>query len=599
MADRVTKGTVKHEKNDPSDDRPDYLKSNGYVIAVDTETTGFDWFAEDYPFYGTITDYDRDYGYNLEEKTTTREFVSAIKDADTLVFHNASFDIHMLAADVEGLDLELLLAKDVHDTDLLSRIVLGNEVGRFGLKSLATNYIDPLAGEYEKRVKECMVSMGLIRKADQKDSPPGSYYQVWKAYPEILEEYALKDTHYTYALFHLLLEKATEHDLAVYELERQVLPEIIRMEHRGIKTVPKRVSELLAKHRVLREQNEERLNELNGYEAVNPESSQEVYDFLKNHGIVLTDLTDKGEIRTDKNVLMRWQGIEPVDLILEHRGHNKLITTYLEPMENRPVVYPNFRQIGAWTGRMSGYRPNMQNIPARGGAEIRSMFVPREGHAFVVADFSSIELRLLAYYMNDEDLWSIINSGDPFEWMGERIYGTRDQSEWAVPRQNLKNGTYAIIYGAGGPKLAKTIGGGMSDDQGRALKRAITDSLGPRYYALQKRVRSAVESRGYVRTLAGRTQYVPAKKSYVGLNALIQGSAADIMKWALVKTGELLRPLEAYPLLTVHDEIVCEVPLTNVALAEKHVEVGMTTACTLLPLEVEVKTCYNHYGEAK
>lgn len=598
MADRVSKGTQKHSLNNPSDDRPKYLRDQKFTIAVDTETTGFDWYSGDYPFYGTITDYDRDYGYDLTSSRGGLEFDAAIVDAETLIFHNASFDIHMIAS-MGSLHLEVLLGKEIHDTDLLARIVLGNEAGRFGLKPLATSYLDPLAGQYEKAVKECMVSMGLIKKVDQKESPPGSYFKVWKAYPDILEKYALMDTHYTYHLFYLLMERATEHDLAVYELERAVLPEIIRMEHRGTQVVPERVSELLAKHRVLRSQTEERLNELNGYEPINPESGNEVVEFLKRRGIVLTETTDKGEIRTDKNVLERYSGDEAVDLILDHRGNNKLITTYLEPMENRDIVHPNYRQIGAWTGRMSGYRPNMQNIPTRSGPEIRSMFVPRDDHALVVADYASIELRLLAYYMNDSDLWEIINTGDPFEWMGERIYGTREQKLWKVPRSNLKNGTYAIIYGAGGPKLAKTIGGGMSDAEGRALKRSITDSLGPRYYALQRRVRQAVESHGYVRTLAGRTQYVPTNKSYVGLNALIQGSAADIMKWGLVNSAHNLRKLNAHILLTTHDELVTEVPLTQLEQGCEALQAGLESATLSLPLKAEVTVCYNNYGEAK
>jgi DNA polymerase-1 len=394
------------------------------------------------------------------------------------------------------------------------------------------------------------------------------------------------------------MERATEDDLKVYELERAVLPEIIRMEHTGIRVVPDRVAELLATHRVLQQQVEERLNELNGYEDFNPESPEDVIRFLGARGIVLTDLTENGAIRTDKGVLERHSGMEEVDLILEHRNHSKLISTYLEPMEGKEYVYPNFRQIGAWTGRMSSFRPNMQNIPARTGPEIRSMFVPRDGHAFVVADYGSIELRLLAYYMNDENLWSIIEDGDPFEWMGEQIYGTRDQNAWAVPRQNLKNGTYAIIYGAGGPKLAKTIGGGLTDQQGRALKRAITDVLGGRYYGLQRRVRKAVEDRGYVRTLAGRTQHVPTDRSYVGLNALIQGSAADVMKWGIVKSAEYLRPHNAYPLLTVHDELLVETPLTNIPAVQKALETGMIEA-TPIKMKVESVVCYNNYGEAK
>ena len=228
MSDTVTKGTIKHEASDPSPNgRPAYLKELGHVLAVDTETSGFDWFDGDRPFYGTISDFDRDYGYDLTKDDSAEDFYTNVLAADSLIYHNASFDIHMMVA-VGGVSLDEILRKEIHDTDLLARVVLGAEVGMFGLKHLATNYLDPDAGSYEKHMKECMVQLGLIRKWDQKESPPGAYYTTWKAYPKVMEEYALKDTRYTYDLFYYLMERATEKDLAVYELERAIRIEPVK-----------------------------------------------------------------------------------------------------------------------------------------------------------------------------------------------------------------------------------------------------------------------------------------------------------------------------------------------------------------------------------
>ena len=247
---------------------------------------------------------------------------------------------------------------------------------------------------------------------------------------------------------------------------------------------------------------------------------------------------------------------------------------------------------------MSCSNPNMQNLPQRGGTELREMFVPREGNVLIVSDYSSIELRLLAYYMNDEKLWAIIENGDPFLWLGEQIYGTPNQDEWPVKRGPLKNGFYAMTYGAGGPKVASTIGGGMSDSEGRALVRDIKSALGLNYRVLNKRIREQIEGHGYIKTIGGRKQYVPSDKSYVGLNALIQGSAADIMKQGLINVAEAIRPLSGYPLLVVHDEVVSEAFELSQNAALRAQNEAMVAATDRFTLKVDGKVCLN-YGEGK
>jgi len=607
----MTEGTIEHASAVPTDDRPGYLSDASYVVAVDTETTGFVWEGEDLPFLATVSDYDRDWVYYLPlpEDTVTpsqaEDLRTILEEADVLIFHNASFDILMLAA-YGIMEVDELLSKEIHDTDLLARVVNSREPN-YRLKSLAQKYVDAEAADGEEAVRETMLSMGLIRKLNQRALPPRAYYDVWRASPSTLEYYAAKDTRITYDLFYALQEKATERDLKVYEMERALLPTIIRMEWRGVNLDADRTADLLGKHEVEYEDALKKLYEYNGGVEFDPNSREELIPFVESAGITLTQRTDNGgDLRVDKGVLSKYEDTHPeIATLLAYRQHEKFLTTYLRPMADRDVVHPSIMQIGAWTGRMSCRRPNFQNIPARSGPEIRSMIVPRDGYAFVVADYSSIELRLLAYYMNDEHLWAIIREGDPFVWLGEQIYGTKDQDEWPVKRQQLKNGFYAMSYGAGGPKLASTIGGGMTPEEGRALKKQMEASLGAPYRHLWSRIRKAVTTRGYVRTIAGRTQHVPKDKSYVGLNALIQGSAADVIKQATLNATRVLDRLGGYPSLIVHDELVCEVPSAS---AEKGLTllVGAmgSAAHDLAPqgglsLPAEGVICYNNYGEAK
>jgi DNA polymerase I-like protein with 3'-5' exonuclease and polymerase domains len=606
----VENATIEHKGVMPAaGDRPVYLRDKKYMVAVDTETTGFNWYDGDRPFLATVSDYDRDWLFylpNKEDKELVEDgysaFRKAILGADALIFHNATFDIHMLVS-AEVVTLEEILAKEIHDTELLARVVNSREAN-YRLKSLAKKYVDADAADGEEAIRAQMLAMGIIRKLDQKDFKSGAYYDVWKAAPETLEEYALKDTRITYDLFFTLLEKANEDNLAVYELERALLPTIARMEHRGVRIDADRVADLLGVHETLAEQEKDTLYEMNGG-PFDVNSKAHLIPFLEGAGIVLSQKTESGEIRVDKGVLYKYEDVPEVETLLSYRQSEKFLTTYLRPMANKERVFPRFIQCGAWTGRMSCREPNFQNIPVRSGPELRSMIVPNEGMSFVVADYSSIELRLLAYYMHDDGLWDIINNGDPFLWLGERIYGTDDQEQWPVKRSALKNGFYAMTYGAGGPKLASTIGGGMTADEGRVLRKSMENALGENFSILWSRLRAAVRSRGHVKTLGRRIQIVPQDKAYVALNALIQGSAADVMKQAMIIAADGVGYLGGYPILTVHDEIVAEVPTEKADTCLQVLKNCMAAAATTLvpdgslELKAEGVVCHESYAEAK
>jgi DNA polymerase-1 len=205
----------------------------------------------------------------------------------------------------------------------------------------------------------------------------------------------------------------------------------------------------------------------------------------------------------------------------------------------------------------------MQNIPKAAGKNVRSMFIPREDHVFVVFDYDSIEVRLLAYYMASERYRKLIRDGhDPHAYMAASIHGGEINAfEKGGPRDaersSAKNTTFAITYGAGAPRVSDM--NKIPKDDARALIKKIKSAL-PGYYRLNRRIKRKIGEVGYINTAFGRRQVVDREKAYIGLNSLIQGTAAEVMKQGLVNVNEVVRPLGGTPLLVVHDEVVVECP---------------------------------------
>ena len=367
-----------------------------------------------------------------------------------------------------------------------------------------------------------------------------------------------------------------------------------------------------------------------GEEALGgPGSEAALLEALLGLGVPLHRTTPtSGELSTSVFALQEFEDDFPIlQKLSEYRQVEKFLSTYLGPMRGREVVHTSFRQIGAWTGRMSSARPNMQNIPKRAGVEVRSVFVPREGHSFVVLDYESIEVRLLAWYLNDPGYRQLISDGlDPHAWMADQIWGggMESYSKDSAERKDAKNTLFAITYGAGGRRITdmlKLDPGPYYDEshpairaareqgrfwpqpgpqyrEARALIRKIKDAL-PGYKQLNARIRNKIESVGHVNTIIGRKNPVNRDKAYVGLNALIQGSAADIMKQGLVNVAHAVDQFGGVPLLVVHDEVVVEVPTEQAEACAQAMENALCSAYPLdPPLSVEGGIVHSNYAEA-
>lgn len=566
-------------------------------ISFDTETKGFDWFDGQVAFLGSWADRDNEYVANLGTSDGATEYENALKAGDPLVAHNFSFDCHQTR---ETIDFDLLTSgKEFHDTELMARTAIptGQGRGSYKLKDLGTTYIDDTAKQNQENIEEMMKALGI------KKDEPGAYYQVWRAYPDIMEEYAKYDARLTYDL-HTKFEAELGDDPS-YQLEREVMPILTRAEQRGIRVDQDVVQRLKQEYEALERETHEPLAETLGEECLGGKGSNDaLIEKLLSLGVPLYRKSKKsGKLETNKWALQEFADDFPIlNTLMDWRQYTKFLSTYIDPMDGREVVHTSFKQCEAWTGRMSSARPNMQNIPKRAGKEVREMFIPRDDHVFVVYDYESIEVRLLAYYMASESYRKLIREGmDPHAYMAACIHGGKmEDYEKGTDGQPLrdvaKHTMFAITYGAGAPRVADM--NKITKREAKELIRTIKKSL-PGYYRLNKRIRKKIEAVGYVNTAFGRKQVVDKEKSYVGLNSLIQGTGAQIMKKGTVAVDEAVRPLGAYPLLLVHDELLVETPI-EVAEEVSRLMPGALTGVFDMdpPLAVEGGIVTTNYADA-
>lgn len=571
------------------------------IVAWDTETKGLDWWNPDQQaFLATWADENGEYCADLSDEAQVREFRQAIEDADVVVAHNLKFDWHQTR---ETLGFDPTEGKVVHDTDLMSRVLYpeGQRKGArggHGLKNLATVFLKADAADPEDAIKEMAKAIGL-RTIKQ----TGAYWEVWRAYPDVMEEYARQDARYTFDLYDKF--QSTMGDLTrVYELEMAVLPVLVRAEQRGVAVDQAKVAELKERFTAERDTLAAQLSATLGDAALGGEgSSDALIEALLDLGVPLTETTDTGKLATNKFALQKFEKDFPIlGELEEFRRYEKFLATYIGPMDGVEVIHPSFMQCGAWTGRMSCRSPNLQNWPKRAGKEVRAVLVPRPGHAFVVADYESIEARLLAYYLNDQGYRDLYRGGhDPHAVMAANVYGGAVEdylkgTPGEAKRNVAKNTTYAIVYGAGAPRVSDM--NNIPRDEAKALISKIKASL-PGYYRLQKRIKQKIEREGHVNTLFGRKQVVNKDKSYVGLNALIQGSAADIMKQGLVNVDAAVKDLGGHVLLVVHDEVVVECPIDRAEECQARVDEALVAAYNLdPPLSVESSITTTSYADA-
>ena len=310
---------------------------------------------------------------------------------------------------------------------------------------------------------------------------------------------------------------------------------------------------------------------------------------------------------TDAEVLeeLAAMGHEVPKLLLEYREVAKLLSTYLEslPQTVNPEtgrIHTSYNQIGAATGRLSSNDPNLQNIPVRSarGETIRRGFVPRPGHSFVVADYSQVELRLLAHLSGDPAFVAAFKAGgDIHRQTAAIIFGVDPGAVTAEQRARAKTINFATIYGQGPHALSRQLGIGREEAK-RFIDAYFERFAGVRSF-LDDAVRLARE-KGYAETIFGRRRYIPELKDKnfnvrsfgerTATNSPLQGSAADLIKVAMLRVADALGAAHrARLILQVHDELVVEAPREEAEAVAALVKHHMETAAPLsVPLVADV-----------
>ncbi|MCS6844888.1 MAG: DNA polymerase I [Caldilineales bacterium] len=396
--------------------------------------------------------------------------------------------------------------------------------------------------------------------------------------------YAAADTDMTWRLVPLLRKDLD--DLALTRLFREVemplVPVLVDMQMAGVLLDVPFLQQMSADLRRRLGEIEAEIYRLVGY-SFNINSTQQLSDVLFGTlGLPTAGLkkTQSGHYSTAAGVLEGFRGLHPViDLILEHRQISKLLSTYVDalptmvnPRTGR--VHTSFNQTGAETGRLSSSNPNLQNIPVRTelGREIRRAFIAPPGAKLLAADYSQVELRILAHISQDQNMLAAFRAGaDIHRTTAAIIYGVPPEQVTPEQRSIAKMVNFATSYGVSAYGLSSRTN--LSRGEAQAFLDAYFRTYpGIRRY-VDETIRKAYEQ-GYVETLLGRRRYFPILKNRSGgqaerqqaeraaINHPIQGTAADIIKIAMVRLHAALRErgLVARMLLQVHDELVLEVP---------------------------------------
>lgn len=433
-------------------------------------------------------------------------------------------------------------------------------------------------------------------------------------------EYYLFDYEYSAFAVHELYKKyyeilKAENMLQLYEeIEKPLLLVLFDMEEAGVKVSVDMLDELSARFDSLANEYKNKVYEKCGCEF-NLNSPSQLGEVLYSKlGLTEVKKAKTNKYTTGAEVLEKLKDKNPVvDDILKYRLYQKLRSTYLEgykPLinKNNSLVHTTYNQTITTTGRLSSTNPNLQNIPVREdeGREIRKIFIPLDGNVFIDADYSQIELRLLAHFSGCKELIEAYNSGtDIHSITAAQVFGVPVEEVTAKMRREAKAVNFGIIYGLSDFGLSRNLN----------IPLATAKEYIEKYFATYSAVKDFMNSNvafakehGYVSTLTGRKRIIPEIKSAnynirqfgerAAMNMPLQGSSADIIKIAMNNVYKALKKqgLKTKLILQVHDELVLDAPEEEVEKAAGILKYEMENAVKLkVPLTVEVHTGKNWY----
>lgn len=402
-----------------------------------------------------------------------------------------------------------------------------------------------------------------------------------------------------------------------HDIEKPLIFVLFDMERAGVKIDLDALNNFSREYSNKLEELKQKIYELCGCEFNINSPSQLGQVLFEKLGLKSGKKNKNGKYSTNAEILEKLADESPVvNFILTYRQYQKLYSTYIEgfrPLIDRTtnLIHTTYTQTITSTGRLSSINPNLQNIPIREeeGRELRKLFIPKDGHIFIDADYSQIELRLLAHFSECKELIAAYNHGkDIHAVTASQVFGVALEDVTPKMRSEAKAVNFGIIYGISDFGLAKNLNIPVK------LAREYIDNYFKTYSAVKEYMLSCVEfakKNGYVATLTGRKRYIREINSSnynmrqfgerAAMNMPLQGSSADIIKIAMINVVKALKKdnLNAKLILQVHDELVLDCPESEVQRASEILKYEMENVIKLkIPLCVDINIGKNWY-EAK
>ncbi|MDR6372004.1 DNA polymerase-1 [Chryseobacterium bernardetii] len=562
------------------------------VVCFDTETTSLNELEAE--LVGMSFSYKKGLAYyiplseNREEVLQTLEIFRPFFEKEDLlkIAHNLKFDYKVLK------QYDITVKGAMFDT-MIAHYLL-NPDGRHGMDYLSEVYLNYKPVSIETIIGKKGKKQGNFRDADLRTQT----------------DYAAEDADITFQLYELFAPQLKKENLEelFYNIEMPLMEVLAKMELAGIYLDEKWLAQESVDLENDLKQLETKIFELSG-EEFNMNSPKQLGEILfeKMQLDPKAKKTKTGQYATSEDVLQKLTSKhEIIKHILEYRTYQKLKSTYvdalpsqIEKKDNR--VHTNFSQTTAATGRLASVNPNLQNIPIRTvrGQQIRGAFVSGEGKKIISADYSQIELRLIAEISGEDNMIKAFQDG-------EDIHASTAAKLFKIPlaevsktqRSQAKTVNFGIIYGQGAFALAEQTG--LSRTEAKQMIEAYFETY-PKLKEYMAEQVSKARQLGYVETILGRKRHLKDINSnnFVvrghaernAVNAPVQGSAADVVKLAMIKIDRELKEqqLTTKMLLQVHDELIFESPADEIEAASKLIKTEMESALkTQVPLLVEI-----------
>ena len=567
------------------------------AVCFDTETTSLE--ETEAELIGLSFSYKKGLAYYIpisenqeEAKKTLEIFRPFFEKRDVLkIVHNIKYDYKVL----KNYDIEVQGA--IFDTMIAHYLI--NPDMKHGMDYLSEIYLNYTPISIESLIGKKGKNQGNLRSVSLKQQT----------------DYAAEDADVTFQLYEIFEQKLKEENLEnlFYRIEMPLMKVLAKMELAGISLD----KECLKKESLELENDlknlEKKIFEFSG-EEFNLNSPKQLGEILfeKLKIDAKAKKTKTGQYSTSEEVLQKLESKhEIIKHILEYRTYQKLKSTYVDalPMqvnEKTGRIHTNFMQTVAATGRLSSVNPNLQNIPIRTlrGQQVRAAFIASEGKKIISADYSQIELRLIAEISGEKNMIEAFQKGEDIHAStAAKLFNIPLNTVTKLQRSQAKTVNFGIIYGVSSFGLSEQTG--LSRTEAKQMIDAYFETYPRLKEYMNEQIMTARKNR-YVETILGRKRYlkdinsanfvVKGHAERNAINAPIQGSAADIIKLAMINIDRELenQKMETKMLLQVHDELIFEAPIYEIETAKILIKTQMETAyATQVPLLTEVGVADN------